>query len=214
MNLTPKKFEQLIKKYQRQKNKANYNNVKKFVNAVTRESNLRLKALEQSAYDYGAYSYAVNYTDISYGTKRFKWAGSFNDIEDTIEQTRVGMQFLSRKSSTVIGQQDIEKNRFNSLRDDFDVFKNIDDITLKKFVQFIGRTEQASAFLNQYGNSKVAMVYLFDAWSSHRNNEQQLLHALDNFFLGEKGLYETLNDLGIDYTSNRYSGYDWRNYKY
>lgn len=215
MQLNVRTYENLIKKYQKSKTRINKERLKKFTNEVTREVNKRMKELRKNGYAYGAYTYAANYAHIAYGTNRFKWAGSFDDIEDSIEQTRVGLTFLKKKSSTVQGQRETEKLRFDTIHTKYsETIGKESDETILAFLKYIGEHELASYFIDQYGNSDVALIYVFDAWKNHQGNLSQLDDAFEQFAMGTTGLYETLNNLGIDYTSKRYSGYDWRSYKY
>ena len=133
-------------------NKEALNSLKEYNAYLAKKSNARLIRLEKAGYDYFAYDLAMSYTKPAYGTNRFK-TGGFETPKDIRRQIFQMETFLEKKSSTIKGAKQIERDRLDRFRDNFNIArpnqKNVNtggyepltmsDNELKGFLKFIGK---------------------------------------------------------------------------
>lgn len=151
---------------------------------LKREANTRLERLERSGYKQFAYDLAVSYTRTAYKSNRFKGI-ELTDPKDLRKQIAQMQTFLSKRTSLVVGQKEVEKARFETFRSK-PAFNGISDIKLKKFLKFMGNRTIRDFIDEGSFESGEHVELIFGKWSPSKQND--LLDVLDRWDKTEHGL--------------------------
>lgn len=151
---------------------------------LKREANNRLERLERAGYKQYAYDLATTYTRTAYKTNRFKGI-EITDPTDLRKQIVQMQTFLSKRTSFVVGQKEVEKARYDAFRAK-PAFKGVSDIKLKKFLKFMGN-RTIRDFVNEGSfESGEHVDLLFGKWTPSKQKE--LIELLDRWNATEEGL--------------------------
>lgn len=172
-------------------------------NAIAGNVNKRMRALEQSGYDYGAYGIVEHFTDAQYGTNRFKTVNALKkDIDDMVLQSQIGLKFLKERGSEVAYMNEQEQQRISKFIEKGVFPENISIRQAKNFLRFLGK-EESQEFKDAYGNSDTVVEMMFDAYVKKDNSRDKMSRAFSEY-LATRGrddtvtFAETMERLGID----------------
>lgn len=172
-------------------------------NAIAGNVNARMRALEKSGYDYGAYGIVEHFTNVQYGTNRFKTANSLkSNIDDMFLQSQIGMKFLKERGSDVSYMDEQEQKRIGTFIDRGIFPENISIRQARNFLRFLGR-EESQEFKDAYGNSDIVVEMMYDAYIKRNNSREKMSRAFSEY-LATRGrddmvtFAETMERLGID----------------
>ena len=133
------------------------NQLKEIVNQQNRIANQRIKRLEKTDYAYGtSYDTIKQYLDQT-GRKTLPQVKTDNKQPVTAsqyEQALRSRRFLLSKESTISGQKEIERKRFETYRANYSFAKNMDDAQLREFLKFLGNSgaDDYLAFYSESGS--------------------------------------------------------------
>lgn len=173
--------------------------------------NSRLRQLERKGFDYGgAYNNLIHYTQTEYDGKRLvKSAKLENDIYAVYDQILQANKFLSMKSGSVEGQEEILNNKISVLKNMGIFSKDYAFSTMKRFVKFLGN-EETREIVEEYGNSLINLAMIKDAFFSRRNTTAALKRAFAEYLAQTNGSAKTFDELmarlGVDVYNEKYYG--------
>lgn len=114
----------------------------KMFKGLQREANTRLGRLEKHNFHEYAYELAMDYIRETSGTNRYEWdKKNMNANYETMLSMRT---FISKKSSTIKGQQEIQRKRLSTFREKLGLDTNrfskgyITNKKLSEFIRFLG----------------------------------------------------------------------------
>ena len=179
---------------------------------LAKKSNARLLRLEKSGYDYFAYDLAMSYTKPAYGTNRFK-TGGFETPKDIRRQIFQMETFLEKKSSTVKGAKQIERDRLDRFRDNFNILKPNQKLTvrvghepivmsdkqLSEFLKFIGKKPIRKLITDNIKGSG-DMIDLLRGKYDFENEEvqQEIVDLVENYYYLKENKLEVENKYYYD----------------
>lgn len=180
---------------------------------LKREANNRLENLERHGYTQYAYDLATTYTKTAYqGSNRFKGI----ELTSPLDMRRQIMQmqtFLSKRTSFVAGQQQVEKRRLDTFKTmiyrynlTHDKPIHMSDRKLKNFLKFLGdRTvrdlvdsnsavsgEQVDRLMGAFQHTK--LDELMSIISKYSDTQAGLVSSRDEDFLGYDKLIQYLEN--------------------
>lgn len=155
---------------------------------VARRANSRLRSLEKNEYNYYAYDLAIEFTQQNFDTYRYSYNKNLS-IEEMRDELLNIDRFLMSKSSTVSGQREIERNRFEKLKmAGFDI--SIVGINEKReFLRFLG-SDSIRRIIDAIGNS------------------DRVVQNVSNMYKAGVSTYQ-IEQSAQKYLDNEISYYDW-----
>lgn len=150
---------------------------------LSSEANRRLRLLEKRGRDYYAYDIATQFTQSAYGTSRYNTRRKQTQAE-IFKNAMSAAKFLQSESSTLSGQQRIEKSRYEALLKNPRI--NLKGISRKKLSQFM-QTELFKEYVSF--NSEDAFNLAEEALYKNKASLEELEEAWNEYERGETDLF-------------------------
>ena len=163
---------------------------------LTREANSRLEKLERHGYKQYAYDLATSFTKTAYKSNRFKDT-ELTDAKDLRKQIRQMQVFLSKRTSFVVGQKEVEKARIETFKKN-PVFAKWDSRKIKSFLKFLG-DKNTRQLVDQ--NSSVSGEQVDRLWGAFQNTKREELDKMIQRYIdSENGITDASDEdfLGYD----------------
>lgn len=163
---------------------------------LKREANSRLERLEKAGYKQYAYDLATTYTKTAYKSNRFKGI-ELTDPRDLRRQIRQMQAFISKRTSLVTGQREVEKARIEKFKEN-PLFSGWDNRKVKSFIKFLGdkNTRQIVD-----ANTSVSGEQVDRLWGAFQNSKRKELDKMIQRYIdSENGVYTPSDEdfLGYD----------------
>lgn len=171
---------------------------------LKREANSRLERLERAGYKQYAYDLATTYTKTAYKSNRFKGI-ELTDPRDLRRQIRQMQVFISKRTSLVEGQKEVEKARIETFRGKKE-FSGWSNHKIKSFLKFLGDVNTRQLVDAHSSVSGENVDRLWGAFQSTKkaeldemiqryiDSENGIYHPTDEDFLGYDELLKYLDD--------------------
>lgn len=163
---------------------------------LKRESNNRLENLERHGYTQYAYDLATSFTKTAYKSNRFKGI-EITDPKDLRRQIMQMQVFLSKRTSLVVGQKEVENVRIETLRKR-EPFVNWNSRKIKEFLKFLGDRNVRDLVDSHTVASGEQVDIIFGAYTKTKRSEIE--EMIQRYIDTQNGLHDVGDEdfLGYD----------------
>lgn len=155
---------------------------------ITKEANRRLKRLERNNMTQYAYELAADYIRTTRDDNNIQYQygkGDYSDMYGTILSART---FISKKTSLVKGQKEVQRQRIESFRESLDLTRNrfskdyMTNAEISKFLEFLGNKPIRQIIKEQHHHGSGELVEaLRGAWSKRPTARKELLALFEQY---------------------------------
>lgn len=163
---------------------------------LKREANNRLEILERHGYKLYAYQLATSYTKTAYNSNRFKGI-ELTDPKDLRKQIMQMKRFLDKRTSQLVGQQEVEKARIETFMKRPE-FAKWGPRKIKRFLKWLGDTTARDIIDEHTFESGENITRLFGAFN--KSKRADLERMIERYELSQNLTYSTKDEdfLGYD----------------
>lgn len=168
--------------------------------SIRAAANYRLQKLEEYGLDYGGvYNNATNYTNITFGTKRFGTLKELGyDYSKLFEQTEVALKFLNSEMSKWQKALEQRNYRIEALEKNKVLPQEFSRVDEEEFLRFLGN-EEVSAVIEEYGSSDIIVDMIYEEYKKNGSDKFRIIQIALNEYLDKHNttFTEAMHDIGI-----------------